>query len=353
MSSPKHVHDHATKLTKPSHAGLHGAVKKPVEPRGGHATWGTPGQAELGAPQVLGEKDPNFDEYTNGVLLSEKTLSGEADAAHKAILDLLVEYIDSGDVIEALTDLKEKASIDASEFVADAVEFGLDHKAYERELISQLLSAAHPIFEGKGYIEGFQKILYRLPDLALDTPDAAEFVGLFIARAIYDDTLAPVFIKNAIVDNELAKLALNLAFNVSHDPSERSRLENIWGPSAQVSLEQLRGEVAVILKEYMVSLDVSEADRAILALSSPSFMSQVVKQAVYLAIEGGNHKPRELMLGLLEQWLRSSIVPEFHMARGFELARKGLDEIALDVPQAEKALKDLESEAIAKKILVT
>jgi programmed cell death protein 4 len=302
---------------------------------------------------VLGERDPNYDEYTDGVVLAEKAISADPTGEHAAILALLVEYVDSGDVVEALTELKEKAYIDASDFVADAIEFGLDHKSYERELVSQLLSAAHPVFEGKGYIEGFQKILYQLPDLALDTPDAAEFVGLFIARAIYDDTLAPVFIREAVVDNELAKLALSLAYNVYHEPAERSRLENIWGPSAQVSLEQLREEVNVILKEYMVSLDVSEADRAILALSSPSFMAQVVKQAVYLALESGNHKPRELMLGLLQQWQSSSIVPEFHMVRGFELARKGIDEIALDVPHAEQALLELEAEAVAKKILIS
>jgi programmed cell death protein 4 len=323
--------------------GHHGAVKKVIEKRGGagRGAWGKPG-SETNAPKILNSSDPNFDEYNDGnVVFQEKTLITSGDLRRMAVLDLIVEYIESGDVSEALADLNAKKNIEGADFVEAALIFGVEHHAYERELISQLLSSAHEIFEGKGYEEGFQRILYNLPDISLDVPDAAEYVGLFGARAMYDDVLPPKFIKDAVVENEQAKLAVSLAFNVENDPSERSRLENVWGPASLSSVDRLRDEVNVILKEYLVSLDINEADRAIMELNSPSFMSQVVKQALYTAIESGNHKPKELMLELLTSWSKSALLSDYHLSHGFDLAVRNLDEIKLDVPHAEDILNGL------------
>jgi len=343
MSSPK-ARDHATKLTKPTTNGAHGAIKKVIEKRGGHGTWGKPGAQK---PVALNKSDPNYDDYDDkdAVISSSPSMNGRGSpidrrAVRIVLGDLLDEFAESGDVQGALNDLREHSSIDPAEFVAAALVFGVEHRAYERELISQLLSQAHPLLEGKGFDEGFQRVLSMLADLVLDTPNAAEFVGLFVARATFDDALAPVFIKNAVVDSEPAKLALNLAYNVLHEPSERQRLENIWGPSAHTSVAKLRDEVTTIVKEYLEALDVAEADRALIALNAPSFLSQAVKQAVYAAIEGGNHAPRDRVLDLLCSWHTSGIVPEYHVRRGLELAKKGIDEITLDVPHAEAMLTE-------------
>jgi len=347
MSSPKtHLRDHATKFAKPNRTGIHGSIKKVVEKRGGHRTWGIPGTADAESLGVLGNHDPNYDDYKENAVIAESVVvNGNGKSSEHLIAEILVEFTESADIHETITDIKEHPLIEPAQFVTLAIEFGLEHHNHERELISQLLSETHAVFEGRGYEEGFQSILYRLPDLTLDVPDAAEFVGLFVARAIYDDVLPPAFIKNVVVDNDLAKLALSLSYNVVHEPAERVRLENIWGPSAQNSVEQLREEAQSIVKEYMSSLDIVEADRAILALKSPSFMSQVVKEAIFLAIERGNHKPRELVLTLLTSWSKSAIISDYHMARGFDLANKSLDEIRLDVPHAEEALQSIFKEA--------
>lgn len=45
-------------------------------------------------------------------------------------------------------------------------------------------------------IAGFQTLLDDLDDLALDTPEAYEYLGKFIARAIADDCLPPAFVAN-------------------------------------------------------------------------------------------------------------------------------------------------------------
>lgn len=341
VSRHNHVHDHGTKLAIPAtkNVGHHGSVKKVIEKRGGagRGAWGKPG-SEVNVPK-LSRDDPNFDEYEDGnIVIDDITLLTSGDFRRMVVEDIISEYIESGDVKEALADLNTKKNIEGADFVEASLVYGVEHHAYERELISQLLSEAHEIFEGRGYEEGFQRVLYNLPDLVLDVPNATEYVGIFAARCMYDDVLPPKFIKDAIIENEQAKLAISLAFNMEHNPSERSRLENVWGPASLASVDRLRDEANVILKEYLVSLDLGEADRAIVELNSPSFMSQVVKQALYMAIESGNHKPRELILDLLEAWAKSSILSDYHMFHGFDLAVRSIDEIALDVPHAQDIL---------------
>jgi programmed cell death protein 4 len=60
-----------------------------------------------------------------------------------------------------------------------------------------------------------------LPDLILDTPDAAVVLGNFIARAIADDCIPPKFLKSYTghVEDEEAKCALQRAstlFSMKH-----------------------------------------------------------------------------------------------------------------------------------------
>jgi len=342
-------------VTATKNVGHYGSVKKVIEKRGGagRGAWGKPG-SEINISKVLNPNDPNFDEYEDGnVVIDDITLLTSGDFRRMVIQDIISEYIESGDVKEALADINTKKNIEGADFVEASLVYGVEHHAYERELISQLLSEAHAIFEGRGYEEGFQRVLYNLPDLVLDVPNATEYVGLFAARCMYDDVLPPKFVKDAVVENEQAKLAMSLAFNMEHNPAERSRLESVWGPSTLASVDRLRDEVNVILKEHLVSLDLGEADRAIVELNSPSFMSQVVKQALYMAIESGNHKPREVILNLLSAWSKSSILSDYHMFHGFELAVRNIDEIKLDVPHAEEILNSIIADAKKRDLLTS
>jgi programmed cell death protein 4 len=44
-------------------------------------------------------------------------------------------------------------------------------------------------------LTAFEGLLKNLPDLVLDTPDAATVLGNFIARAVADDCLPPKFVQ--------------------------------------------------------------------------------------------------------------------------------------------------------------
>jgi hypothetical protein len=60
--------------------------------------------------------------------------------------------------------------IDGIEFTKRALIFGIERQAYERELVSKLLSACYELFNDNEIEDGFQLLLFRLPDLVLDVP---------------------------------------------------------------------------------------------------------------------------------------------------------------------------------------
>ena len=108
--------------------------------------------------------------------------------------------------------------------VSICIELAMDHKPSHRELTSVLISELYlkVISQrdiGKGTIQkgsdtylsfqmsitmfmtlsiilfsAFDHLLHQLPDLILDTPDAPEILGNFLARSIADDCIPPKFL---------------------------------------------------------------------------------------------------------------------------------------------------------------
>ncbi|CAI5970307.1 unnamed protein product [Closterium sp. NIES-64] len=115
----------------------------------------------------------------------------------KACSSLIVaEYFESGDVVEVARSLEELAYPDLHHhLVKRLVTMALDRNNREREMASQLLSALFQDVLPTDQVEmGFLRLLEAVDDLALDIPDAASQLALFIARAVIDDVLAPHFV---------------------------------------------------------------------------------------------------------------------------------------------------------------
>jgi len=94
----------------------------------------------------------------------------EPPSERSILLEIITEFIESGELKDALEDIKKRREIEGAEFVKRTLIFGIERKAYERELISQLLSGAYSIFQNKEMPDGFEIVLDRLPDLSLDVP---------------------------------------------------------------------------------------------------------------------------------------------------------------------------------------
>ena len=82
------------------------------------------------------------------------------------------------------------------------------------------------------FFSAFDYLLRQLPDLVLDTPDACEALGNFLARAIADDCIPPKFLHSykGHPDNTAeSKAALQKADTLLSMKHGLVRLDNVWG----------------------------------------------------------------------------------------------------------------------------
>eukprot|EP01124_Arcella_intermedia_P027809 TRINITY_DN5520_c0_g1_i1.p1 TRINITY_DN5520_c0_g1~~TRINITY_DN5520_c0_g1_i1.p1 ORF type:complete len:302 (-),score=75.36 TRINITY_DN5520_c0_g1_i1:125-1030(-) len=275
--------------------------------------------------------------------------SAKAVNTSQAVLEVITEFIESGDLKEAISDIKKRVEIDGTEFTKRTLIFGIEHKAYERELISQLLSAAYTIFGASEMVDGFVVLLDRLPDLSLDVPEAAEVLGKFIARAVFDEILPPVFFQEAKVNNPKASMALSLAHDLYE--KERKRLAHVWGPGDLSSVKRLVKEVLIIVKDYLENKEVKDASTCIAALHAPSFNSQVVRYSLTAAIEANNQQAREDIILLITHLHKTAVFSPYDVKHGFELTSRKIADISLDVPNAKATFSDLIERATKAKLL--
>jgi len=79
---------------------------------------------------------------------------------------------------------------------------------------------------------GFDLLLERADDLAVDTPKLADLLGRFLARAVADEALPPKYIMERAADPDLSPVAIaavkeaQVLLNVKHG---LARLSEIWG----------------------------------------------------------------------------------------------------------------------------
>jgi len=264
------------------------------------------------------------------------------------VLEIITEFIESGELKDALEDIKKRREIDGAEFVKKTLIFGIERKAYERELCSQLLSGAYSIFQ-KEISNGFELVLNRLPDLTLDVPDAAEVLGKFIGRAIYDDALPPAFLHQAKADNPKALGALSLAQEL-YD-KDRKILYHIWGGGDLSSVRRLRKVVDALLADYLENKGIEDASTAIFAISASSYNSQVIRQAITLSLERNSAQARKDITDLISNLYKRGQFSAYDVRHGFELVWRKLSDIKLDVPNAPEMLTELTQTALSLGLL--
>lgn len=168
---------------------------------GGRGNWGKMG-SELLEEFELDHNDPNFneDEDLANVEFKEIVCAGKLnndDEFLKSFEQIMLEYFEHGDTHEVASEIDNhiRSGTLRPLVVRKAVEMALEHKNSHREMTSVLLSDLYGrcLIESD-YERGFDMLLNNLPDLVLDTPEAARAVGNFIARAVADDCLMPKYV---------------------------------------------------------------------------------------------------------------------------------------------------------------
>lgn len=310
---------------------------------GGKGVWGAAGMVyEDEEPDT---QDPNYDEVAQGDTVYA-TVAPEVDEREleKMVNPIVQEYFEHGDTKEVQLLLKGlNLGPHKYEFSSMAVSLALEGKASHRELTSRLLSDLSGKMLSQGDMaRAFDKMLRELPDLLLDTPEAPQMLGQFIARAIADHILPMSFLDNykGKVDCEHARVALDRAAVLLSMKREMMRLDNVWGVGGgQRPVKHLIKEMNLLLKEYLVSGDVSEAEHCLRDLEVPHFHHELVYEAVVMVLESKGDTASHMIIKLLQSLWKTALITVDQMNRGFQRVYSELPEINLDVPHAHSIME--------------
>jgi programmed cell death protein 4 len=299
---------------------------------------------ELTKGRSKNTRDPNYDsESDEEDVVYEVTSETTADA-----LALLREYFSSGDREELAANLKEtNTAATHNNFVKKALIAGIENGPYERELVSQLLVfLSGKVIDGEKMVQGFEDAILALDDITLDSPGAPEVLGKFLARAIVDEAVPPALIskipkgKNQRVDD-----CLSLAAALTTEKHRIDRLTHIWGPGDLSSVKRLKKEVGELLEEFIISDDLEEAENNIRKLNAPSFHFQVVKQALYLALQKQKDSDQTKLLRLLHHCYKTGLLSSQAIHRGFAVCYDRIADLQLDFPHAKQLLDSFAQKA--------
>jgi programmed cell death protein 4 len=362
------------RLDRHSGSGLRGLPKK--QGYAGKGGWGKAGTGEDGE-SVIDTHDPNYasddeeeeklrlkkvgnGENTEESLLTDYFVNGDTDETIKQLLTIFSKNNKSpqqkhnnnnntSNEKEPETDT-EASSL--SHFLKKAIYSAFDRQAYERELVSRLLSQGYGKLVAREDVElGFREALQKLEDVVLDSPEAPQLLAKFMARAIADDILSPSFLNHE--KNKVGKAgttALELAGALSSENHRADRLSHIWGPGDMKSVKRMKKEVKLILDEFLVNNDFNEAEKSVRNINVPSFHFQVVKMAVRTGIEKGTSE-RSKIIALLKHLSQVSLISEAQTEQGFKCCIDTLADLKLDVPNAKSLLDEMIQQAKNEKII--
>ncbi|KAK6487285.1 programmed cell death protein 4 [Huso huso] len=304
---------------------------------GGKGVWGSPG--EVYDLEEIDVKDPNYDEDQENCVYETVVLPLDEGVFEKTVTPIVQEYFEHGDTNEVAELLSE---LNLGEMKSDvpmlAVSLALEAKASHRELTSRLLTdLCGKLLSTADVEKSFDRLLRELPELVLDTPGAPQLVGQFIARAVGDKILSRDYIESykGKVDCDHARAALDRAAVLL-----KMSKGGLWGiGGGQRPVKQLIKEINLLLKEYLLSGDVAEAERCLQELEVPHFYHEFIYEAVVMVLESTGETTFKMVLQLLKFLWESSVITVDQMRRGFERVYMEIPEINIDVPHAYSVLE--------------
>ncbi|XP_072353902.1 programmed cell death protein 4a isoform X2 [Scyliorhinus torazame] len=165
-------------------------------------------------------------------------------------------------------------------------------------------------------------------------------LGQFIARAVADDVLPSNFLEGykGKVDCDHARAALDRAA-ILLSMKRGVGLDNVWGVGGgQRPVKHLIREMNFILKEFLLSGELAEAEHCLRDLEVPHFHHELVYEAVVMVLESTGNTAAK-MVELLKMLWESGLITLDQMNRGFQRVFEELPDINLDVPLAHTILE--------------
>ncbi|KAI4343665.1 hypothetical protein L6164_010987 [Bauhinia variegata] len=250
---------------------------------------------------------------------------------------IIHEYFLSDDIPELIRSLEDLVAPEYNPiFLKRLITLAMDRKNREKEMASVLLSALHiEIFSTEDIVNGFVMLLESAEDTALDILDASNELALFLARAVIDDVLAPLNLEeigSRLPPKSSGSETVRMARSLIAARHAGERLLRCWGGGTGWAVEDAKDKIMKLLEEYESGGVVSEACQCIRDLGMPFFNHEVVKKALVMAME----KKNDRMLDLLQECFSEGLITINQMTKGFTRIKDGLDDLALDIPNAKE-----------------
>ncbi|MBA0644156.1 hypothetical protein Goklo_028360 [Gossypium klotzschianum] len=276
-----------------------------------------------------------------GLISSSQMVKGFAredkklDRYKKEIVTIIHEYFLSDDIPELIRSLEDLGLPEYNPiFLKKLITLAMDRKNREKEMASVLLSALHiEIFSTEDIANGFVMLLESAEDTALDILDASNELALFLARAVIDDVLVPLNLEeitSKLPPNCSGSETVRMARSLITARHAGERLLRCWGGGTGWAVEDAKDKIMKLLEEYESGGVVAEACQCIRDLGMPFFNHEVVKKALVMAME----KKNDRMLDLLQVCFNEGLITINQMTKGFTRVKDGLDDLALDFPNA-------------------
>ncbi|KAK4751938.1 hypothetical protein SAY87_020736 [Trapa incisa] len=255
---------------------------------------------------------------------------------------ILQEYFMSGDIYEVKSCLETDKDANSGQlnsiFIKKLVTLAMDRKNREKEMASVLLSSLS--FPAEDIVNGFSLLVESAEDTSLDNPVVVEDLALFLARAVVDEALAPQQLDEVEArfgeSDPVGTKVLQMARSLLKARLSGERILRCWGGwgnnSPRWAVEDVKDKIAKLLEEYESGGGSREARRCIKELGMPFFHHEVVKKALVVVIE----KRSERTWRLLDECFDSCLITTEQMMKGFMRIGESIEDLALDVPDAEK-----------------
>ena len=261
------------------------------------------------------------------------------------ILQLLREYYATG-VSDGVAEYLKANRWYGSIAVRKAIELALDRNNHAKELCSRLLAEISGYCTPESLVEGFDDILWKSGELAIDVPSISDLISKFIARAIVDDSLPANYVQEAeVVDNDSRQISILMDAYVLLKPKEAfTCLESVWGPQGG-TLDDYKGQFKAIVQEFFDSKDFENVEACIRELSCKHYMHEFVKKLVDSVMDKGTQEVEDVIRLLNESVLKGFIYRD-QVEVGLNRVKSNLSSLILDVPRADAIFEKIIQEVI-------
>lgn len=312
---------------------------------GGKGVWGKPG-SEIFEEMEEDQDDPNFDldafNSRHNIELKEVVLELTDEEFAKKVVPIILEYYEHGDTHEVAQSLDDIMTAERRPLVTKiAVEMAFEHKQSQREMTSVLISDLYGrTITSRDICKGFDMLLQNMPDLILDTPEAPHILCNFVARAVADDCIPPKYAYDVDKEEKVslsqqARDALVRANTLLSMHQGWGHLDDVWGVGGALRpVQTITRQMAMLLKEYLLSRDLEEAQRSIKELEVPHFNHELIYEAIVMTLEALNEPTEEAFCALFKSLDDTCIVTPEQMEQGFRRVYDDMTDIVLDIPLA-------------------